>query len=328
MTEPSRPNPGRLSRRARTPARRIAILALLGGVALAILASAVLLGVNQPSADEHREVAAREHPSQQTPEAMAALPEPGPVADPLPAPAGSPAPASAGAADAPIMGEPFVDRFGRADITDRWFMSDGWSNGPWMANDWRATEVEPGAKGVTLHLRPAPAGSDYEMAGGEIRTHAFYRYGYFEVRMQAPRGSGIVTGMFTYADRARGLKPNEIDIEILGRAPKIAELTIHENGRATAKKITLPFDSSAGMHTYGFDWQPEYVRWYADGQLIHEETGPAARKLVRPQQLLISLWASRKLNAWVGDLDTSRAPWRLDIACVAYAPRFTGPLCE
>ena len=89
----------------------------------------------------------------------------------------------------------------------------------------------------------------------------------------------------------------------------------------------MPFDSSDGMHTYGFDWQPDYVRWYADGQLIHAETGPAARKLVRPQQLLISLWASRKLSSWVGDLDASRSPWRLDIACVAYARHYAGPLC-
>ena len=259
---------------------------------------------------------------------MAALPEPGPIPDALPEASTAPAGAAASAATTIPMGQPFVDRFDRADLKDRWFFSDGWSNGPWMANDWRATEVEPRGSGVTLHLRHAPEGSDYELAGGEIRTHDYYRYGYFEVRMQAPRDPGIVTGMFTYADRAKGVKPNEIDIEILGREPKIAELTIHENGRATPKKITMPFDSSDGMHTYGFDWQPGHVRWYADGKLIHEETGPAARNLVRPQQLLISLWASRKLNAWVGDLDPSRGPWRLDIACAAYAARYTGPLCE
>lgn len=325
MTEPVRPNPGRLSLWARILSRKVAIRALLGGVALAILTSAVVLGLVQRSADEHRAVAAREHPSQQTPEAMAALPEPGPIADPPPGAAA--APSAAAATPTGPMGEAFVDRFDRADLTDRWFFSDGWSNGPWMANDWRATEVEPRGNGVTLHLRPGPEGSDYELAGGEIRTHNFYRYGYFEVRMQAPRGSGIVTGVFTYADRAEGVKPNEIDIEILGRAPKVAELTIHENGRATSKKITMPFDSSDGMHTYGFDWQPGHVRWYADGALIHEVTGSAARRLVRSQQFLISLWGSRKLNGWVGDLDTSRAPWRLEIACVAYAPRYSGPIC-
>jgi hypothetical protein len=49
--------------------------------------------------------------------------------------------------------------------------------------------------------------------------------------------------------------------------------------------------------------------------------------VVRPQQLLFSVWGSKKLGAWAGELRPSEAPWRLDIACVAYAPAFTAPLC-
>jgi endo-1,3-1,4-beta-glycanase ExoK len=318
-----RPDPGRLSRSARIPAWQVAALAF---GALVILGLAVVLAIGQPTADDQRAIAAREHPSQQTPEAIATLPEPGPVADPE---AGiAPAPAAAAIPGGPRpMGQAFIDRFDRADITDRWFLSDGWSNGPWMANDWRSSEVEVTTDGVTLHLRKGPEGSEFEYAGGEIRTHDFFRYGYFEARMRVPRGAGVITGMFTYADRTESVKPNEIDIEILGRAPKVAELTIHENGKATSKKYTMPFDSSDGFHTYGFDWQPEHIRWYVDGMLVHEETGAAAQRVVRPQQLLFSVWGSKKLGAWAGELRPSEAPWRLDIACVAYAPAFTAPLC-
>lgn len=319
MTGPTRPVPDRLSRSARIPAWRVAALA---SGALAMLALAVLLGVSQPTADDQRAIAAREHPSQQTPEAAAILPPPGPVADPEPG--ASPAPAVAGSLQ---MGGAFVDRFGRADITDRWFLSDGWSNGPWMANDWRASSIEQTPEGLSLHLSKAPDGSEFDYAGGEIRTHAFYRYGYFEARLRAPRGSGVIIGMFTYADRTGSVKPNEIDIEILGRATKVAELTIHENGKATSQKFTMPFDSADGFHTYAFDWQPGHIRWYVDGELVHAETGGAAQRVVRPQQLLFSIWGSRKLSAWAGELRPADAPWRLDIACVAYAATYTAPLC-
>ncbi len=154
------------------------------------------------------------------------------------------------------------------------------------------------------------------------------RYGYFEVRMRVPRGAGAVSGVFTYADRAKGVKPNEIDIEILGKNTRAVELTIHENGRSTTKTVALPFDAAEGFHTYGFDWQPGYVRWYVDGVLAHQEDGPAARNLVRPQQLILNLWGSRELKAWVGPLDTKQGPWRLEFSCVAYAPTYAGPLCD
>lgn len=225
------------------------------------------------------------------------------------------------------MGEPFVDRFDRTNIAGRWFVSDGWSNGKWMANDWRRGAVEAGKGQMALNLKRAPRGSDYALMSGEVRTHDFMRYGYFEVRMRVPRGTGTVSGVFTYADRTKGVKPNEIDIEILGKNTRAAELTIHENGRSTSKIVTLPFDASEGFHTYGFDWQPEYVRWYVDGVLAHQETGTAARNLVRPQQLILNLWGSRELKAWVGPLDIKQGPWRLDFSCVAHAPAFAGEIC-
>jgi endo-1,3-1,4-beta-glycanase ExoK len=91
--------------------------------------------------------------------------------------------------------------------------------------------------------------------------------------MKAPRGTGLVTGLFSCAGQEGGPRPNEIDIEVLGRNTRVAELTIHENGKATSKKVTLPFDAADGSHVYGFDWQPGHVRWSIDGQLVHAETG-------------------------------------------------------
>lgn len=330
MTRANRPTTGRFSGGARIPRLRIAILATLVGAAVLFVGWGFLRSWLSYDEHEARAIVAGEHPSQQTtpvpPLAEAPAPEAPAAAE---TPAAAPAPAETLPKSAlPQIGKPFVDTFNRHDITNRWYMSDGWANGPWMANDWRASAVEHRPGQMSLRLAPGPAGSKYELASGEVRTHEFHRYGYFEARMMVPRGAGIVSGMFTYADRKGAIRPNEIDIEILGRDTWTAELTIHEGGSATSKKVRLPFDSADGFHSYGFDWQPTYVRWYADGVQIHQETGPAARRLVRPQQLILNLWGSRELHAWVGYLDTAKGPWQLDFACLAYSPAFTGQLCS
>lgn len=238
---------------------------------------------------------------------------------------------AAGAAPAspdrlPQVGEAFIDRFD-GEFGDRWTISDGWSNGAWMASEWSKSEVEVRPDLLTLSVRKAPTGAKNPLLSGEIQSHDQHRYGYFEARMKTPRDPGLVMALFTYAGFESGQRPNEIDIEILGRNPRVAELTIHENGKATAKKIRLPFDASEGFHTWGFDWQPDHVRWYVDGRMIHEETGAAARRLVRPQQMIVSIWASETLHKWVGKLDIDKAPWRLEVSCAAYAATYAGPIC-
>ena len=324
MTGETSPNPDQLSPPRRAPGWRFVLSAFAAGIAVGLLGSAALFCATHHTPIEARAIPSGEHASGTTVSPPTALPAPERLPEAAPAPAGSAAPAI----PPTPMGEPFVERFDRSSISDRWFVSDGWSNGRWMSNDWRKGAVEVGNGQMALNLKPGPKGSDYELMSGEVRTHDFMRYGYFEVRMRVPRGAGTVSGVFTYADRAKGVKPNEIDIEILGKNTRAVELTIHENGRSTTKTVALPFDAAEGFHTYGFDWQPGYVRWYVDGVLAHQEAGPAARNLVRPQQLILNLWGSRELKAWVGPLDTKQGPWRLEFSCVAYAPTYAGSLCD
>lgn len=300
-----------------------------------VLTSLVYGDYHERKVAEARLIPSGEHPSQQ--QAPAPEPEASPAPPPTPAPVPEPAkpvkpeaaPAPSAPSKLPQMGEAFVERFGSDDIDGRWYVSDGWSNGDWMDNDWRRSQLNFGGNGLAMVMGPGPEDSGKPLAGAEIRTNEFYRYGYFEVRMKVPRDPGIVTGVFTYAKQEGKAKPNEIDIEILGRDTRILEATIHENGKPTHKKIRLPFDSADGFHTYGLDWQPGVVRWYADGKMIHEERGPAAARLNRPQQFMINLWGSSKLKDWVGKFDIAKGPWSLDVACVAYAPTYRGEsLCK
>jgi hypothetical protein len=228
----------------------------------------------------------------------------------------------------PQIGDAFVERFAGPELGARWQISDGWSNGEWMANDWRASQVSVTPGRLRITLAPAKPGSTKPLAGGEIRTRAGYRYGYFEVRMRAPHDPGIVTGVFTYAPRDGGILPEEIDMEIAGRDTHTLEVTYHQGGIPKSKKVELPFDAADGFHIYAFDWRPDELRWYVDGALVHTENGAGVRRLIRPQQFLTSLWASRTLSAWTGDIDATQGPWLLDVACLGYSPsRPEKPLC-
>ena len=280
-----------------------------------------------------------EHPSQQN---SPAQPNPAAPAEPVEPPASvpearpAPVPESAkpeiplASADPiaepqfPRIGEPFVDRFDVDQMDEeRWFISDGWSNGDFMDSEWRRSQLSIGPAGLTMTMARLPEGSSKKLASAEIHTNEFFRYGYFEVRMRVPRDPGIVIGVFTYANQDGETRPHEIDIEIPGRNTRMLEATIHEDGKPTHRALRLPFDASEGFHTYGFDWQPDAVRWYADGKLIHEEKGPVVRRLTRPQQFIVHFWASDPLKHWLGPLDVTRAPWKFDIACLAYSPSYS-----
>ncbi len=276
---------------------------------------------------EQRLIPSGEHPSQQVappvrePDSVTPAEPPASVPEPA-TPNASPAPAAS--SQLPQLGEAFIDRFENPDLHDRWFVSDGWSNGDYMENDWRASQVTAGDGGLKLILGKGPEGSNKPLASGEIRTTNEFRYGYFEARLRVPRDPGLIAGLFTYADRKGAIKPNEIDIEFVGRDTRRIELTLHVDGKPNHAKVRLPFDAADGLHAYAFDWQPGYVRWYVDGKMVHEIVGGPASRLTRPQQLILDLWSTRRLHHWAGDINMARAPWTMQVDCIAYTPAYGG----
>lgn len=224
------------------------------------------------------------------------------------------------------FGVPFVDRFSAVD-EERWLVSDGWSNGDWIGNDWRARQVSLRGGALNIVLARVRGGAK-RYASGEIQTHGLYRYGYFEVRMQVPRGSGLVSGFFTYTQNGDEATWDEIDVEILGRNTRAVQFTYFNGGERTPVTVPLPFDAAAGMHTYGFEWSENRIRWYVDGVLAHEAAGDGLAIPQRPQRIILNLWNSDELVDWIGPILPWEGPWTLRVACVAQAERYPGrPLC-
>jgi beta-glucanase (GH16 family) len=219
------------------------------------------------------------------------------------------------------LGGPFVDHLQSWD-TQRWRLSDGWSNGSWTANDWRQGQVTFGRNGASITMA-THNGGEKRFSSGELQTNAVYHYGYFEARLQAARGSGVVNGFFTYTRSGDKVTWDEVDIEILGRNTNEAQLTYFRSGARRTITVPLGFDASAAPHAYAFDWQANAIRWYVDGRMVHEETGDGLPLPTEPQRLFVHLWNTTELTDWLGPLQ-GQGPWVMRVACVAQAQSYGG----
>lgn len=226
------------------------------------------------------------------------------------------------AATAQTRAPAFTETFEQIDET-RWRVADGWTNGEWTANDWRRSQIRLLPEGVEVTLART-RGGDKRFSSGELQSETEYRYGYFETRMRVPRGSGLVTGFFTYTRPASERTWDEIDIEILGRDTRSIQFTYFHRGERQVTTVPLGFDAADDFHTYGFEWTPRAIRWYVDGRLVHEETGTRGPLPQSPQRLYLHLWNTETLTDWLGPILPWEGPWRLTVSCIAYTPSYTG----
>lgn len=226
---------------------------------------------------------------------------------------------------AAVAPQPFVERFQAPAFDSRWIVSDRWDSGEWPSVEWRASQTRLAPQGVILSLAPRDDGENGKpYFSGEISTRDEYRYGYFESRFRMPRGRGLVSAFFTFTREGGEETWNEIDMELLGRDPRRIELVHHVEGETAFHVVDLPFDASEDYHTYAFEWRPTSIRWYIDNELVHVSRGPLVRRLNRPQRMFASLWNSARMPRWLGVIDPAEAPWEMQVACIAYAPRYEG----
>ena len=125
-------------------------------------------------------------------------------------------------------------------------------------------------------------------------------YGKIEIRGKLPVGQGIWPAYWLYPQNrdwameyvmqeavANGketsipeLRPwyTEIDMmEFLGHEPNVFYATYHYHSfkgkkKTSSAKYVADFNFSDDYHTYVLEWEPEAIRWYIDGKLIHTAT--------------------------------------------------------
>jgi beta-glucanase (GH16 family) len=100
-----------------------------------------------------------------------------------------------------------------------------------------------------------------------------YTYGLYEGRIKVPKGNGFWPSMWMLPDQTTyGAWPGsgEYDVfEIAGNNPSIVHMSEHDgqNGGTGDSVTKQTVDLSADYHVYGFDWEPDHLAWYLDGQL-------------------------------------------------------------
>jgi endo-1,3-1,4-beta-glycanase ExoK len=218
-------------------------------------------------------------------------------------------------------GVSFFDDFSDAPLErKRWLVSDGWSNGSYQNCMWKAGNVDITGQIVQLAITPAATGKEKPFHCAEVQTHDFYGYGTYEVRMRPARASGTVSGFFVYTGPPHDNNHDEIDIEFPGARPRTVELNNWVDGvdAVDDTAVGLDFDASKAMNDYAFEWRPDAIRWYVNGELVREVTDPK-RIPHTPGKIYMSLFnAAPSLHDWLGPFALAGDSLRTEVELVAY----------
>ena len=152
-------------------------------------------------------------------------------------------------------------------------------------------------------------------------------YGRFEIRAKLPDGKGLWPAHWLYPqnrdwlmekimeDAVAGGKErlipeerpwySEIDImEFLGHEPNILYGTLHYcsfdgTRRSSSGKWSSTIDYTKDYHIYSMEWEPDSIRWYIDGHLIHATTDGIPHK---PHYLILNTAIG---GSWPGNPDST-----------------------
>lgn len=212
-------------------------------------------------------------------------------------------------------GASFLHNFGDGHDPTRWHKSN--LSYPGVHPAWLARQIHFLDDRVELELRRMRVGEKY-LAGAEYRRRGFYSFGRFEVVMTPAPGSGTVSSMFTHTHGQFGDPHDEVDIEFLGKNLRMFDANYFTDGEPLGAEIPLPFDASEEIHLYAFEWEPDQIRWYVDGELKHTATGEDQPIPQSPGRIIINLWSGSpdqfQWHGWPTFEDGTRAAYY----CISY----------
>ncbi|WP_145104341.1 glycoside hydrolase family 16 protein [Cereibacter sediminicola] len=229
--------------------------------------------------------------------------------------------AAPAAADEPPAS--FRETFDEID-GQRWYISDGWTNGEHQNCTWSSNAIRAEDGILRLLYLPDTSGEGQHRCG-EVQTEQRFLHGTFEARMRTDhRKSGLNAAFFTYIGPVHHQPHDEIDFEILTRNTASVDVNTYVSGEPKNRHV-VPLDppSDEGWHTFSFIWEPERLRWFVDGELVHEatETLPVA-----PQKIFFSHWSTDVLTEWMGAYEQPEGPVALEVDWVSWtAP---GEACQ
>ncbi len=146
--------------------------------------------------------------------------------------------------------------------------------------------------------------------GAELRTIDSYRYGRFETRMKSAPNSGVVSSMFTYHELGSAGVEDwcEVDIEFLGRYTDKVQFNTITNWEESHEHLhELDYDPATEFHVYAFEWTPNYVAWFVDGEEVFRQTGGHITLMDRAAKFMMNIWPPNYPD-WVGNFNSADLP--------------------
>ena len=182
--------------------------------------------------------------------------------------------------------------------------------------------IAPGG-GLLLHVKNTPAGYSSAVGGApylscQMRsTHSFsHKYGYFETSQQVINPvPGLGPSFVVWAPDVAWPPENDVSEIVSQNGSWFSKITVHSNFGGSeftrgAGFDGVPFDPSVA-HIFGMDWQPNWMRYYYDGQLVLDIPPPADNSM--PEWVQFSFDASD--GSW-GDALNGTVDAQLKVAYV------------
>lgn len=217
---------------------------------------------------------------------------------------------------ASTTGQSFRDDFDNFDRS-RWYVADGWANGEHQNCVWSSKELDLADGILTLSFQKREM-QNRDYACAEIQTHQRFGYGTYEARFKTDTGPGINAAFFTYIGPTNGAPHDEIDFEVLTRDTSGVDVNTYVTGKPrNGSRVDVSGGTDTDFNDYAFVWEKDRLRWYVNGELMHEATEPAELPS-NPQKIFFSLWGSDTLNDWMGTFEDPGRKLTMEVDWVAY----------
>ncbi len=158
------------------------------------------------------------------------------------------------------------------------------------------------------------------------RTQAYF-YGRFEARIRFAPGEGVVSSFFLWKDGSSSTTSwNELDYEKINSACRLQTNIWTGTGTQSAEIDTPSFNICNDYHTYGFEWTPDYIAWFIDGNQIRKVTGSSVtfytQNATQGMSMHFNTWAGN--STFGGTLDPSILPVHEYISWAQYSSYTNG----
>ena len=204
---------------------------------------------------------------------------------------------------------------------NQWRVSTYANDGPrdYYGGPWKIENIAQEPDRLVLKVMAGKDGERPSMA--EMKTREKYHYGRYEVIMRPSAESGVVSTFFTYTGPWTGDPKDEIDIEFVGKRPRTVEYNYWKNARKGAySRETLDFDFSSGLNLYAFEWHPDEIIWFVNGEERYRSPRDASQIPSHAGSIFISAWTGVEgMYDWTGPA-TFKDSAQAEYACVSFTP--------